>query len=76
MPANICFIPMIFCFIVMMFMIFTRMSGRPGPGGFMQGNRGGGGRDSVDAPLEILKKRYAKGEISKSEYDQLRSDLL
>lgn len=27
------------------------------------------------SPLEILKKRYASGEITKEEYDQLKSDI-
>jgi uncharacterized membrane protein len=26
-------------------------------------------------PLEILKARYARGEITKEEYDQMRKDL-
>jgi putative membrane protein len=26
-------------------------------------------------PLEILKERYARGEISREEYDQMRRDL-
>ena len=26
-------------------------------------------------PLEILKARYARGEISREEYDQMRKDL-
>ncbi|HEU24307.1 MAG: electron transporter RnfE [Mesoaciditoga sp.] len=26
-------------------------------------------------PIEILKKRYARGEISKEEYEQIKSDL-
>lgn len=28
-----------------------------------------------ETPLEILQKRYARGEISHEEYEQMRSDL-
>ncbi len=29
-----------------------------------------------ETPLDILKRRYANGEITKAEYDQMRQDIL
>ncbi len=37
--------------------------------------RQGQGRGRDDSPLEILKRRYAQGEISKEEYEEKRRDL-
>jgi putative membrane protein len=34
------------------------------------------GRSSNPIPIEILKKRYARGEIDKKEFEEKKRDLL
>jgi putative membrane protein len=34
-----------------------------------------GPAQTKQTPLELLKERYARGEISRDEYDQMRRDL-
>ena len=33
------------------------------------------GQTHLESPIDILKRRYARGEISKEEFDQMRKDL-
>ena len=35
----------------------------------------GSGGSPRETPLDILKKRYAKGEITKEEFDKMKQDL-
>ncbi len=37
---------------------------------------GQGGASREDSPLDILKKRYARGELTKQEFEELKRDLL
>jgi len=59
--------------IIFLFLFFGRGGCRPswwGPGG--QHREGG----ETDSALEILKKRYAKGEITKEEFEQMKKDIV
>ena len=59
---------MIVGMIIMFFLFFGRRGGRSSWCGF-------GDQKDTETPLDILKKRYAKGEISKEEFDRIKKDL-
>jgi len=63
--------PLIFLFLIVCiaFMVFGR------GGCCMLGSRSGR-KQSGDSAIDILNKRYAKGEITKSEYENMKRDIL
>ena len=67
--------PVIFCIIMMIvcFHFFGRGGFRPP---WMHGpDRGQSDSTDSETPLDILKKRYAKGEITKDEFEQMKRDM-
>ncbi len=67
--------PIIMC--IGMVIFFFMRSGRKGFRPPWMQDSDSDHRESTDSetPLEILKKRYAKGEITKEEFDQTKKDL-
>lgn len=69
------FFPMIIFFILIFFLFFVFGRARCrshwwGPCGYH------GEKRESESALEILKKRYAKGEITKEEFEQMKKDIL
>jgi putative membrane protein len=40
-----------------------------------ENKRSSGGTDTGRSPLDIAKERYARGEITKEQFDQMKKDL-
>ncbi len=68
----IIFMVMGLCVVFFMFMMFRRGGFRPPWQDSSEYRREG--RESETA-LEILKKRYAKGEIAREDYEEMKRDL-
>ncbi len=42
---------------------------------FTVAGRGGSGARGDDSPIEIARRRYARGDITREEFEQIRRDL-
>ncbi len=65
--------PVIFIIVMFFFMMFRRGGFRP-PWG-QNSDRHHSESKVSETAIDILKKRYAKGEITKEEFDQMKKDL-
>ncbi|MEJ2184105.1 MAG: SHOCT domain-containing protein [Nitrospirota bacterium] len=57
---------------IIFFFLFFLLLGRRG---WRSPRCGFGEQKDVETPLDILKKRYAKGEIGKEEFETMKKDL-
>ena len=62
-----------FVVMIILFVFFGRRGSRPPWWGRGEYHREGGESETA---LEILKKRYAKGEITKEELEHMKKDIL
>ena len=59
--------------LIVLYILFGRGASRPSWRG--DSDKGSTHGREMESAMEILKKRYAGGEISKEEYEQIKKDL-
>jgi len=64
---------MIIIVLFVIFMVFGRGSFIPTCDHYSRGHYP---NEKKETPLEVLKKRYAHGEINKEEFDKIKKDIL
>ncbi len=60
-------------FLFVIYFVFTRIFPGGGPFGGWGGQ--GGGSPGPQSPMDVLKMRYAKGEIGREEFERMKKDI-
>lgn len=69
---------MVLFWVLIIGLIVLVARGAAGKGGSFGccGGHGDGGHEKKSSALDILEKRYAKGEINKKEFESMKKDLI